>query len=68
MTSLLATNVLEDADKSEQEKKTYLIGIINKLTTIISITGNKQVNTPASSEHKDDTDANERVKGYGDLS
>ena len=27
-------DVLEDADKSEQDKKTYLIGIINEVTTM----------------------------------
>ena len=46
-------DVLEDADKSEQEKKP-LIDIINKLT-IIPTPDNKQVNTPIPKEHKDDT-------------
>ena len=39
-------DILEDADNSEQEKKIYLI----------------QVNTSTSSEHKDDTKTDERVK------
>ena len=28
-------DVMEDADKSEQDKKTYLIGIINEVTTVM---------------------------------
>ena len=48
------------ADKLEQEKKTYLIGIINE-TTILPKPYNK-VNTPTSSEHKDHADLDERVK------
>ena len=39
-------HVLEDANKSEQEMKTYLIGIINELTSAMPKRDNKQVNTP----------------------
>ena len=55
-------DVLEDADKSEQDKKTYLIGIVNEVTTIMSKHDNKKLNTPTSSEQKKDTDPDERVK------
>ena len=56
-------DVLEDADKSEQDKKTCLIGIINEVTTIIQKPDNKELNAPISSEQKRDTDLDERVKG-----
>ena len=36
-------DVLEDADKSEQDKKTYLIGIINEVTTLIQKLDNKNL-------------------------
>ena len=55
-------DALEDADKSEQDKKTYLIGIVNEVTTIMSKHDNKKLNTPTSSEQKKDTDPDERVK------
>ena len=55
--------VLEDADKSEQDKKTYLIGIINEVTTIMPKSDTKQHNTPKSNEHKDDDeDPDVRIK------
>ena len=50
---------MEDADKSEQDKKTYLISIINEVTTIMPKPDNKQLNT---SEDKDDTDPDKRMK------
>ena len=53
---------MEDADKSEQDKKTYLISIINEVTTIMPKPDNKQLNVPASSEQEKDTDPDERVK------
>ena len=53
---------MEDADKSEQDKKTYLIGIINEVTTIMPKSDNKEFNTTTSSEQKEDTDPDERVK------
>ena len=55
-------DVLEDAGKSEQDKKTYLIGIINEVTTIIQKPDNKEFNTQTSSEQKKDADPDERVK------
>ena len=56
-------DVLEDAEKSEQDKKTYLIGIINEVTTIMPKSDTKQHNTPKSSEHKDDDeDPDVRIK------
>ena len=55
-------DVLEDADKSEQDKKTYLISIINEVTTIMPKPDNKQRNAPATSEQKKDTDPDDRVK------
>ena len=55
--------VLEDADKSEQDKKTYLIGIINEVTTIMPKSDTKQHNTPKQNEHKDDDeDPDVRIK------
>ena len=55
--------VLEDADKSEQDKKTYFIGIINEVTTIMPKSDTKQHNTPKSNEHKDDDeDPDVRIK------
>ena len=53
-------DVSEDADKSEQEKKTYLIGIINELKAIMPKPN--KVNTPTSSELKDYRDPDESVK------
>ena len=53
---------MEDADKSEQDKKTYLIGIINEVTTIMAKPDNKELNAATSSEQKEDTDPDERVK------
>ena len=54
-------DVLED--NSEQDyKKICLIGIINEITTIMPKPDNKQLNTPTSSEDKDDTDPDKRVK------
>ena len=53
---------MEDADKSEHDKKTYLIGIINEVTTIMAKPDDKELNTPTSSEQKEDTDPYERVK------
>ena len=55
-------DVLEDADKSEQDKKTYLTGIINEVTTIMPKADNKELNATTSSEQKEDTDPDERVK------
>ena len=55
-------DVLEEVDKSEQDKKTCLIGIINEATTIIQKPDNKELNAPASSEQKRDTGLDERVK------
>ena len=55
-------DVLEDGDKSEQDKKTYLISIINEVTTIMPKPDNKQRNAPATSEQKKDTDPDDRVK------
>ena len=55
-------DVLKDADKSEQDKKTYLIGIIYEVTTIMPKSDNKELNTTTSSEQKEDTDPHERVK------
>ena len=53
-------DVSEDADKSEQEKKTYLIGIINELKAIMPKPN--KVNTPTSSALKDYRDPDESVK------
>ena len=39
-------DVLEDADKSEQDKKTYLIGFINEVTTIIQKPDKEELNAP----------------------
>ena len=55
-------DVLEDVDKSEQDKKTYLIDIINEVTIIMPKSDNKELNTTTSSEQKEDTDPEERVK------
>ena len=55
-------DVLEDVNKSKHDKKTYLIGIINKVTTITPKADNKELNTPTSSEQKEDTDPDERLK------
>ena len=55
-------DVLEDVDKSEQDKKTYLISIINEVTTIMPKPDNKQRNAPVTSEQKKDTDPDDRVK------
>ena len=55
-------DVLEDADKLEQDKKTYLIGIINEVTTIMPKPDNEELNTTTSSEQKEDTDPDDRVK------
>ena len=43
-------DVLQDADKSEQDKKTYLIGTINEVTTIMQKPDNKEFNTQTSRE------------------
>ena len=43
-------DVLQDADKSEQDKKTYLIGTINEVTTIMQKPDNKEFNTKTSRE------------------
>ena len=59
-------NVLEDAEKSEQDKKTYLIGIINEVTTVMPKLDTKQLNTPTSSDYKnDDADSVLRVMEGG---
>ena len=59
-------DVLEDAEKSEQDKKTYLIGIINEVTTVMPKLDTKQLNTPTSSDYKDDdADSAGRVKEGG---
>ena len=55
-------DVLEDAEKSEQDKKTNLIGIINEVTTIMQKLDNKELNAPTSSEQKKDADPDERAK------
>ena len=46
-------DLLEDADKSEKDKKTYFIGIINEITTIMPKPDNKQLNIPTSNERKE---------------
>ena len=43
-------DVLQDVDKSEQDKKRYLIGTINKVTTIMQKHDNKELNTQTSRE------------------
>ena len=55
-------HVLEDADQSERDKKTYLIGIISEVITIMQKPDNKELNAPILSEQKKDTDPDERVK------
>ena len=55
-------DVLEDVDKSKQHKKTYLIGTINKVATIMPKPDNKELNTPTSSEQKEDAYSDKRVK------
>ena len=55
-------DVLEDADKSEQDKKIYFIDIINEVTTIIPKPDSKELNAPTSSKQKEDTDLDERLK------
>ena len=55
-------DVLEDVDKSEQYEKTYLIDIINEVTTIMTKPDNKELSTTTSSAQKEDTDPDERVK------
>ena len=55
-------DVLEDAEKSEQDKKTNLIGIINEVTTIMQKLDNKELKAPTSSEQKKDADPDERAK------
>lgn len=39
-------DAMEDVDKSKQHKKTYLIGTINKVATIMLKPDNKELNTP----------------------
>ena len=43
-------------------KKTYLIGIINEVTTNIPKPDNKEPNAPTSSEQKESADPDKRVK------
>ena len=61
-------DVLENADKSEQDKKTYLTGIINEVTTVMPKLDTKQLDIPTSSEYKDDdADSDVRVKENTEL-
>ena len=55
-------DVLEGTDQSGQDKKTYLIGIVNEVTTIMPKLDNKQLNTPTLSKHNEDTDPDGKVK------
>ena len=43
-------DVLQDVDKSEQDKKTYLISTINEVTTIMQKHDNREFNTQTSRE------------------
>ena len=55
-------DILEDAEKSEQGKKTNLIGIIYEVTTIMQKLDKKELNAPTSSEQKKVADPDERAK------
>ena len=50
-------DVLEEGNKSEQDKKTYLIGVINEVTKIMQKSGNKKLRII-----KKDTESDERIK------
>ena len=50
-------DVLEEGIKSEQDKKTYLIGIINEVTKIMQKSDNKKLRII-----KKDTESDERIK------
>ena len=55
-------DVLSNVDKSEQDKETQMIGVINEVTTIMPKSENEQLNIPTSNEQKEDTDPDERVE------
>ena len=50
-------DVLEEGNKSEQDKKTYLIGVINEVTKIMQKSDNKKLRII-----KKDTESDERIK------
>ena len=52
----------DKSDKSEEDKRTYLISNINEVWTIMTKLDNKQLNTSTSNEQKWEADPDERVK------